>query len=148
PVLPERGGLQRRADDRVDQHEDLARLRLQLHRRRERRELEHDRRHRPAYREVRRARVLRAEERGAVMTSSRKPGKAEADIGRRSFFWKLGAGVSAALASATAAGRAASGDGVDAALRAAMLEEEQALRRVHRNFEQALDAGRYDDAVE
>ncbi|MFS8606754.1 MAG: nuclear transport factor 2 family protein [Gammaproteobacteria bacterium] len=84
------------------------------------------------------------------MTDGRKPGKSragEADIGRRSFFWKLGVGVSTALASATAMGRAASSDAGDAALRAAMLEEEKALRALHRDFEQALDAGRYDDVV-
>ncbi len=86
------------------------------------------------------------------MTTTRKPGNgsssAKPDVGRRSFFLKVGAGASAALASATAVGRAASGDPGDAALRVALLEDEQALRKLHRTFEQALDQGRYDAVVE
>lgn len=86
------------------------------------------------------------------MTRTRKPGKASnadaADVGRRSFFWKLGAGVSTALASATAVGRAASDATDDGALRAALLEDEQAIRRLHQAFERALDKGFYDDVVE
>ena len=75
---------------------------------------------------------------------------------RRSFFWKMGAGVSAALAPTAllpAALPAVSAAGAepattdDPALRAALLEEERALRLLHRAFEQALDKDLHDDVV-
>lgn len=78
------------------------------------------------------------------MTKASKREAPTADIGRRSFFLTMGAaGVSTALASTSAA--AAPKD--DASSRAAALEEERALRRLHQEFEHALDRGRYDDVV-
>ena len=68
-----------------------------------------------------------------------------ADTGRRSFIWKMGAGMSAVVASATAVGSSAGAD--DAALRAALLEEEKELRRLHQQFQEAVDRGRYDEVV-
>lgn len=70
------------------------------------------------------------------------------DNGRRSFFWKLGAGVSGALASASVMARPGARDEDDASLRAALLEEEKSLRKLHQAFEQAMDRGRYDEVVE
>lgn len=68
---------------------------------------------------------------------------------RRSFFWKMGAGFSAALAPAVASSGAevehAQVD--DPALRAAQLEEEKVIRQLHQAFEQAQDKGRIDDVV-
>jgi SnoaL-like domain len=69
------------------------------------------------------------------------------DNSRRSFVWKMGAGVSAALVpavvpavgSANAASRAADDGALDPALRAALLEEEKALRQLHHAFERAQD---------
>src|SRR5690606_15549741 len=69
-------------------------------------------------------------------------------IGRRSFFLKVGAGASAALASTAVMARRASDDADDAAVRAALLEEERALRTLHQAFEQAIDKGRYDEVIE
>ena len=68
---------------------------------------------------------------------------------RRSFFWKMGAGFSAALVPAVASGGAdvEQGQTDDPALRAALLEEEKALRQLHQAFEQAQDKGRLDDVV-
>lgn len=84
------------------------------------------------------------------MTNRRKPkasSKADmADNGRRSFFLKLGA-ASAAVASAPLMAGDAPTDALDAAQRVALLEEEQALRKLHHTFEQALDRGRYDEVV-
>lgn len=59
---------------------------------------------------------------------------------RRSFIWKLGAGASAAVAAAAPA-VAAPGKADDPALRAALLEEEKALRKLHQDFGQAMDQG-------
>lgn len=85
------------------------------------------------------------------MTSRLKPGKSlqseSADDSRRSFFWKLGAGVSGAMASVAGVARADAGDAKDLSLRVAMLEEERTLRRLHDSFEQALDRGQYEKAI-
>lgn len=61
-----------------------------------------------------------------------------ADSGRRSFFWKLGAGVSAVLASS--AGLARPGN-------AGAGSDELAIRRSHQAYENALDKGLYDDVI-
>ena len=67
---------------------------------------------------------------------------------RRSFVWKMGAGVSAALVPAVrfAAG-AEPGTADDPALRAALLEEENAIRQLHQAFEQAQDKDLHDDII-
>src|SRR5690606_17920531 len=114
------------------------------------REPQHDGRDRPAHRQVRDQRVLRTEEGDAGMTSTVKPNRSpkggSVDNSRRAFFWKVGAaGVSTALAP-TAVVAASGGD--DPALRAALLEDEQALRKLHQAFEQAMDKGAYDEVVE
>lgn len=67
---------------------------------------------------------------------------------RRSFIWKLGAGASAALASAAGPARAGAGNADDPALRAALLEEERALRMLHRAYEQAMDKGLHEEAID
>jgi hypothetical protein len=68
---------------------------------------------------------------------------------RRSFIWKVGAGASAALAStvgmATAKAEPSTAD--NPALRAALLEEEKALRKFHQAFEQAMDKGLYEEVI-
>jgi hypothetical protein len=64
---------------------------------------------------------------------------------RRSFIWKLGAGASAAVAAVAAGKPAAAID--DPAVRAAMLEEELKLRRLHQLFGQALDKGRHEEVI-
>jgi len=66
------------------------------------------------------------------------------DKTRRSFFWKLGAG---ALAATAALARSESGDSENLSRQVAQLEEEKALRKLHRDFEQALDDGRYEEVV-
>jgi hypothetical protein len=72
--------------------------------------------------------------------------------GRRSFFWKMGAGVSAALTPAAllpAVSSAGSGPAAadDPALRAALLEEEQILRQLHQSFEHAQDKSLHEEIV-
>ena len=68
---------------------------------------------------------------------------------RRTFIWKFGAGASAALAST--AGLAAGTSKTEAVttgdpvLRAAMLEEERALRKLHQVFEQTMDLELFAD---
>jgi hypothetical protein len=72
---------------------------------------------------------------------------------RRSFIWKMGAGGAAALAPALTrtAGlgmaRAEAGTTDDPALRAALLEEEKALRKFHQAFEQAMDNGLHEEVI-
>jgi hypothetical protein len=74
---------------------------------------------------------------------TRKPDKT-----RRSFFWKLGAGASGALAATAGLARPASQESDDLSQQVARLEDEKTLRKLHRDFEQALDDRRYDDVVE
>lgn len=71
------------------------------------------------------------------------------DNSRRSFVWTMGAGLSAALLPAVpAAGAAAEPHTVDdPALRAALLEEERALRQLHQAFEQAQDKSLHEDVI-
>jgi hypothetical protein len=70
---------------------------------------------------------------------------------RRAFIGTLGA-VSTALASTAGAVAAATSEretptADDASVRAALLEEEKALRTLHQAFEQAMDAGRHEDVI-
>jgi hypothetical protein len=76
--------------------------------------------------------------------------------GRRSFVWRVGAGVSAVLASAVPG---ISGVRVDGGSRSrssveeltdrlALLEDELAIRRLHETFERCLDSGLYEDVVD
>lgn len=75
--------------------------------------------------------------------------------GRRSFVWRVGAGMSAVLASAVpgTSGRRvdrgsrsrSSGDRLTSRL--AILEDEVAIRRLHETFEARLDSGMYEDVV-
>jgi hypothetical protein len=80
-------------------------------------------------------------------------GRGQASPGRRSFVWRLGAGLSAVLASAvpSLASRrtgpaVGSGSGVDD--RQGILEDELAVRQLHERYEMLLDDGRYEDVVE
>jgi hypothetical protein len=73
------------------------------------------------------------------------------NILRRSFIRKMGAGASGALALTTGLGMARTE--VEAsttdnpALRAALLEEEKALRKFHQAFEQAMDKGLHEEVI-
>jgi hypothetical protein len=73
---------------------------------------------------------------------------ASAGNSRRSFFWKMGAGVSTALASTAVVALPGTGEGDSTSSRMVLLEEEQVLRKLHQAFEQAMDRGRYEDVVE
>jgi SnoaL-like domain len=66
---------------------------------------------------------------------------------RRTFIWKLGAGASAAVASTAGVSRSQPDTAGDPAQQAALLVEEQSLRRLHQAYEQAMDKGRYEQAV-
>lgn len=82
-----------------------------------------------------------------ILKSFRRRGGGTADAGRRSFIWKLGVGTAGAVASVAAVAQPAEAGVDDPALRAALLEEEKALRRLHADFQQALDAGLHDEVV-
>jgi hypothetical protein len=71
------------------------------------------------------------------------------NILRRSFIWKVGAVASSALASTAALGMADAESSTtdDPALRAALLEEEKALRKFHQAFEQAMDKGLNEEVL-
>jgi len=77
----------------------------------------------------------------STRNANRERSAASPDGGRRSFFWKLGAGVSAALASTTGLARAGSVEGGNTD------SDELAIRKLHQAYERALDQGLYDDAV-
>ena len=69
---------------------------------------------------------------------------------RRSFVLKMGAGVSAALAPAALPAMSAAAEPAtvdDPTLRAALLEEEKAIRQLHQAFEQAQDKDIHDDVI-
>jgi hypothetical protein len=71
------------------------------------------------------------------------------NILRRSFIWKIGAGLSGALAATAVLGEsneeASTTD--NPAMRAALLEEEKTLRKFHQAFEQAMDRGLHEDVI-
>ena len=76
------------------------------------------------------------------------------NILRRSFIWKMGIGASAALApNVIMAAGMAKAEATEAtatdnpALRAALLEEEKALRKFHQSFEQAMDKGLHEEVI-
>ena len=67
---------------------------------------------------------------------------------RRSFIWKFGAGASAARASTVGMmPKAEAGATDDPTLRADLLEEEKALGKFHRAFEQAMDKGLHEEVI-
>ena len=72
------------------------------------------------------------------------------NILRRSFIWKISAGASGALAATAALGvsNEEAGTTDNPALRAALLEEEKALRRFHQAFEQAMEKGLHEEAID
>lgn len=80
-----------------------------------------------------------------------KPGKPRttesAGVSRRSFFWKLGAGASTALASTAGLASAGTGHAADSSLKLALLEEEKALRKLHQSYEHAMDKGLFEEAI-
>ena len=83
----------------------------------------------------------------SILRRRQAPTPESADAGRRSFFWKMGAGVSTALASTAGLAGNDSGKAGGASLRAALLEDERALRKLHLAYEQALDRGLYEDVI-
>jgi hypothetical protein len=82
---------------------------------------------------------------------SRLPKSADND--RRSFFWKMGAGISTALASTAglAAAETETETGTenadDSSLKVALLEEERGLRMLHQAYEQAMDESLYEEVI-
>ena len=78
-----------------------------------------------------------------------------ANNSRRSFVRKMGVGVSAALVPAVVPGASAAGaesragddPALDPALRAALLEDEKAIRQLHQSFERAQDKGLHDEIL-
>ena len=82
-----------------------------------------------------------------ILTRNRSRNRGSNDNSRRSFFWKMAAGASAALGPVVSAAGAEPATTDDPALRAALLEEEKALRQLHRAFEQAQDKELHDDIL-
>lgn len=68
-------------------------------------------------------------------------------VSRRSFFLKLGAGTSAALASAAGLASVGKADGNHLTQRLVMLEAERKLRQLHQDWERSMDEGRFQDAI-
>jgi carotenoid cleavage dioxygenase len=74
----------------------------------------------------------------SILDRSKSPPAEAADRNRRSFFWKLGAGVSAALASTAGLARAESGNAD---------REELAIRKLHQAYELAMDKGSCEEVI-
>jgi hypothetical protein len=83
-----------------------------------------------------------------ILKQKKSQNAESADKGRRSFFWKMGAGVSGALASTVSMARVETGKADSLSLQVALLEEEKALRKLHQTFEQAIDKGLYAEVSE
>jgi hypothetical protein len=66
---------------------------------------------------------------------------------RRSFIWTMGAGASAVLASTAGMAGGETAKAADPALQMALLQEENALRRLHHAFEQALNRGLTEEVI-
>jgi hypothetical protein len=86
-----------------------------------------------------------------------KPGNSsgQPNNGRRSFMWKMGTAMSAAVATVLPGmsnTRTDRGVGLDAEVnrlsaRLGILEDENAIRKLHRTYEACLDSGMYEEAV-
>ncbi len=80
-----------------------------------------------------------------------KPSLSKPGAGRRSFLWKAGSAVTAAAAACVPAMAKNGGGGNTEAERLAhrlgMLEDEKALRELHRTYEALLDCGRYEEVA-
>jgi len=74
--------------------------------------------------------------------------KEQTASGRRSFIWKTGAALSAGLAAAVPGMAGTNNNEQDLKLRLARLEDEHAIRELHRTYENYLDSGRYEDVTE
>ena len=78
------------------------------------------------------------------------------NTGRRSFIWKAGAALSAAMASALPSmsnHRSNQGDGLNAEVnrlsnRLGILEDETTIRALHQTYETLLDGGRYEEVAD
>lgn len=64
---------------------------------------------------------------------------------RRSFLWKMSAGASAALASAATFGNSSADNKDDLFAKLIKLEEEKKIRALHKNFENLMNQGQFDD---
>lgn len=65
--------------------------------------------------------------------------------GRRSFLWKMGAGASAAVASATSFGNSNASNEDDLIVKLVKLEEEKKIHSLHQSFESLMDKGQFED---
>ena len=92
-----------------------------------------------------------------ILKSASKPGDTpdQPNTRRRSFLWKIGAAVPALLASAIP-GKSSTdtdqGDGLKNRIRSLsgqleMLEDENAIRGLHRTYEYLLNSGRYEEVM-
>jgi carotenoid cleavage dioxygenase len=70
-----------------------------------------------------------------------------ADNSRRAFIWKMGAGASAALASTAGMTKAETSTPDNPVLRAALLEVEKVLRKLHQAFEEAIENGLHEEVI-
>lgn len=93
----------------------------------------------------------------SIQKSESKHGKItdKPDTRRRSFMWKIGAAVPAALAAAVP-GRSSNGNSRDTDIKNRMarlsrqigiLEDEKSVRELHRTYESLLDSGRYEEVT-
>jgi hypothetical protein len=92
-----------------------------------------------------------------VLKSRSMPGTSpgQPNAGRRSFMWKMGTAMSAALAAVVPGmtnTRTDRGVGMDAEVhrlsaQLGILEDENAIRKLHETYEACLDNGKYEEAV-
>lgn len=84
-----------------------------------------------------------------ILKSTTKTGNSagKQNTGRRSFIWKAGVALSAGLAAAVPGMANANHNEQNLKLRLARLEDENAIRRLHRAYENFLDSGRYQEVT-
>jgi hypothetical protein len=73
--------------------------------------------------------------------------KSTAKTGRRSFLWRAGATLTAGLAAAVPGMAGTNNNEQDLKLRLARLEDEHAIRKLHKTYENYLDSGRYPEVA-
>lgn len=84
----------------------------------------------------------------SMVKSKTKKVKEQTDSNRRSFLWKAGAAVSAGLAATVPGMAKTNNEQVDRLSRqVARLEDDKAIRALHRTYENLLDSGRYSDVA-
>ncbi len=84
----------------------------------------------------------------SILKPERRDIKEQTDKSRRSFMWKVGAGMSAVLAASVPAVAKSIDSDDSLKRRVAALEDEKKIRSLHQAYENLIDRGEYSDALD